>query len=272
MLNYARRFCERARFAFIVALLALFITVPADAASRPVHRLISVDAFVRSVGSSNEVVATIRNLTKKSINLVHVDLWVDDRLAQTVKRSSLHAYQSMVAQFATTKPNGSYLIVVAREGKVRDKLAVSPANESTSPQNRSTDTGKGSNTLLVAVVSAIFSLVGAVLGVILTHVTTSRREKEKMRFEAAASDTERYTPAYREFLDYWKMSIIADQLETGFMRMRGKAYVPLNVLNIYEQSITTLRDVTAADDAKRAAAQRLYTAIDELTSTKVGNG
>jgi hypothetical protein len=57
-------------------------------------------------------------------------------------------------------------------------------------------------------------------------------------------------------------------LENGFGQMRGKAWVPVDIITLYDETLATLRDTIATADAKKAAAHRLYAAVDEITGTR----
>lgn len=257
---------RRARWTLAVALLGVFAIIPAPAAADPHSSgLIQVDAFVRGEGSTAQVITTVRNLTDAPIDALRVELWGDRKPATATERTALPAKQSTVVLLTTDKPDEAYLIVTARSGKVGDQVAVTPRS---APKVAASDP----DPLLVAVATSLMSLLGVGLGSILTHVTNYRREKHRMRFEARKSDTERYSPAYREFLDYWQLSTSGSQLDRGFARLRGKAFVPADILTLYDETLATLRDSTATADAKKTAAQRLYAAVDELTVTRANAG
>jgi len=256
---------RRALWTLAVTLLGVLAIIHAPAAADPHSSgLIQVDAFVRGEGSTAQVVATVRNLTNAAIDTLRVELWGGGKFLAATDRTALPAKQSTVITLSTDKPDESYLIVTARSDKISDQVAMTPLGR---PKADLVP-----DPLLVAVTTSLLSLLGVGLGSILTHVTTYRREKHRMRFEARKSDTERYAPAYREFLDYWRSSISLSQLESGFGQMRSKAFVPENILTLYNETVTTLRDTAATADTKKAAAQRLYAAIDELTGTKANAG
>ena len=138
------------------------------------------------------------------------------------------------------------------------------------PESKPGTSRSGPSALLVGVVSSLLSLLAVVVGTVLTHVTTSKREQRQRGFEAGKSDTERYSAAYREFLDYWNAGTSPTQLENGFASLRGKAFVPESILRMYETTLAALSDTTASQEAKTEAARRLYEAVDALTATKSG--
>jgi hypothetical protein len=241
--------------------------------------LIQVDAFSQGQGGSAQVVVTIQNMTTRPICTLRIELWTGAKLAKTEELTALSPGQSTVVHLATTTPEQSYIVVTARSGASTDQLAVAPESEQVAvapeseqvvvaPESESGASGSGPSALLVGVVSSLLSLLAVVVGTVLTHVTTSKREQRQRSFEARKGDTERYSAAYREFLDYWNAGTSPTQLENGFASLRGKAFVPADILRLYETTLATLRDNTASQQAKADAARRLYEAVDAITATR----
>lgn len=257
---------RRVRWTLAAALLGSFAIFAAPAAAAPVSSgLIQVDAFVRGEDSAAHLVATIRNVTDAQIDTLQVELWGGGKLARAVERTALPAKQSTVVPLPIEKTEDSYLIVTAHSGQTSDQVAVTPRS---APNTSDSDSAP----LFVAGVTSFLSLLGVSFGSILTHQTNYRREKHRMHFEALKFDTERYSPAYREFLNYWKGSTSPSQLKNGFEQLRGKAFVPPDICTLYDEIMATLSDTVATADAKKVAAQRLYAAVDELTVTRANVG
>ncbi|MEV8630692.1 hypothetical protein AB0395_03465 [Streptosporangium sp. NPDC051023] len=225
---------------------------------------ISVEAFVRRGDRNAQVVTTVRNVTGAPIDRLRVELWNDGKVVVAADRVALPAKQSTVVRLTIDDPENSHVVVTARAGGIEDQVAVPPKGA------KAGDPEAGA--MVVALVTSLLSLLGVGLGVFVTHVTNDKREKHRMRFEARKNDTDRYSPAYREFLDRWNSSISSSHLESRFGQLRGKAYVPENVVTLYGETLVTLRDAMATTDAKKAAARRLYTAVDELTGTRAETG
>ncbi|MGH3913499.1 MAG: hypothetical protein ACRDTC_08825 [Pseudonocardiaceae bacterium] len=224
-----------------------------------------MDAFIRGEDSVAQVVATVRNMTDAPIDKLRVELWSGGKLATVVERTALPAKQSTAVPLSADKPEEFYLIVTAHSGQTLDQVAVTPRSAPNAADSDSTP-------LFVAWVTSFLSLLGVGLGSILTHQTSYRREKHRMHFEALKFDTERYSPAYREFLSYWKGSASSSQLKNGFEQLRDKAFIPSGIYTLYDEIIATLSDASATVDAKKAAARRLYAAVDELTVTRANVG
>jgi hypothetical protein len=120
---------------------------------------------------------------------------------------------------------------------------------------------------VIAGASSLLGIAGVVIGAILTHITTARREQARMKFEAHQIDTSRYTTDYRMFLANWKKSISASHLEAEFGTLESRAYIPKPVRDLCEQTLRILRDGQESREAKVAAAEAFHSAVDALTVT-----
>lgn len=222
---------------------------------------IEVDAFVRGSMEAAEIVLTVHNVSNTPINELRVELWKPGKRVAASGKITLTVGQSTVVRFSTDRPAQAYLLVRALSGNAHYEVAV-PVPDIRAP------VASGGLGIPIIVVTSVLSLASAVIGGILAHITTARRERHRMRFDALKSDTDRYAPAYREFLDYWKKSISASHLEAGYRALSSKARVPSDIQKQYERTLRTLQSSSAKPAEKQVAAEQLFRAVDDLTGTQ----
>lgn len=88
----------------------------------------------------------------------------------------------------------------------------------------------------------ITSIIGILIGALLTHYLLRRRERIRSRFEWKKLIFEKYEKDYREFLAEWNGDQSYILLKEKFNRLRTNAIIPSSILKAYNKTYAILTD------------------------------
>ncbi|WP_158778606.1 hypothetical protein [Streptomyces cellulosae] len=204
-------------------------------------------------GADHTVVVSLINKREESIHKVVVEVWANKRL----KRGSIdeiRGLNSSVMKLSVPTDDKS-LYVVARFGNgesIAEPVASPPIAEGASNPN-----------WIAILTPATLGLIGVLVGAILGHILSSRRELTRAKFDLTKMYYEKTQEAYSEFLAGWAGSTSPQRLEGQFSRLISLCHVPPNVHESYRKTIEALRS-SAAGDEKEKAVERLQSQIGEM--------
>ena len=118
-----------------------------------------------------------------------------------------------------------------------------------------------------SLMSAVIALIAGVLGVLLGHVLTVRREEARWRFEWSKSLSEEHRGHYLRFLEAWGGAASAALLEKEYRRLWVSAPVPQALARWYEQTMAILSDPAMDAATKQASCKQLRSAVERSMAT-----
>ena len=226
----------------------------------PIAAPLKVEAFYVLQAPKGMVVVTLINWTDRTASSVSVDLWLASRLQGSRGSYVISAHSSRVVTFPITKSSSAVYVVVRfiTRGVEDSEAQLIRAPVPVLSQGSS---GLGS---LFTLGAAILSLIGVLLGALLGHFLTGRREFTRSRFEWQKMLYERHEQAYVSFLADWASSTNLSVLEEQFDRLKAAAPVPASVVSVYHDVRNKLADTGSTPEEKRSAADLLYGRVSDF--------
>lgn len=119
--------------------------------------------------------------------------------------------------------------------------------------------------MLPIIVPALSSFLGVILGALLLHILTTKRERNQNRLAWGKMLFEKYEPAYREFKNKWGKIPSATALQHHFETLRvNTLIIPESIESAYKEAHETLMDGKASEGKKRQACIKLQSTIDNF--------
>ena len=240
----------------LFALFAISMTLPSVAAGSSSDDL-SVEAARRGTGGATVIFIELVNRSPGPVYDVAVQL--REGLAVKHTRSFpvfAHGQATVVSFQGRGWTPSSNVLVSYRRGSLTNSIVTWPSSA----------TVRNSNTVSSWLVMgpALISFVGVVLGAVLLHVLTARRDKVRARFEWRRLLFEKQQEAYAAFRASWSGVLVPQVLDNSYTELASKIIVDESVIGAYKKLRTVLSDQVSTDAAKRAAARKLDASFTKL--------
>lgn len=239
----------------LAALFAILVcSAPASAED-------TAKAFLRGPANSAQVVVTVQGSAGQQ---VVVELHQSRRTLATARSAITAGSRSVVLALPLTE--GSYekaaekgaqlhlLVKRASKGKT-DVAAVPVAGPQQSPKNE----------YALSALTFLFAMVSVGAGAFLNDFITHRRARALSGLESRRADHERDLEHLRAFLSDWQGGTDEAYLVSTFTDLAANASLPPGIRDLYRRTRRILADAAVPREEKEVAAERLLTAVQELT-------
>lgn len=215
-----------------------------------------IDVLTPSQGEQSVTVLVTLHNRDKSSPLTDVEIRTrDGRLVKlSATESNLNSGQSQALKLEIpTAPDQTYLFISYKWNSEVHSIAKAINIQRASQ-----------NVLLPTVMTAAVSFLGVIIGALLLHMFTVRRERENFRREWGKAQFEKYEKAYRDFLNDWNEDPNAHILKTQMSQLRANSPVPLTIVADYNLTYAMLSDSKATPEQKQEACKKLRHAVEQF--------
>lgn len=202
------------------------------------------------------VLVTLHNRDMlRPIKNVEAQMEAGKSFRQVQKLDNLQVGQSQVIRFYVPTATGDSYLIISYEW-----------NNQTHSLARSITLSASSKTGIVwpTIIPAIISLVGVAIGACLVNFFTSRRERDRTRFEWSRMLFEKYEKAYRNFLNGWGGAPSATLLKKHFDVLEANSFVPFTIIEAYKKTYEVLSDSESSNIQKEEACKRFWQSLDDF--------